>query len=734
MMMSARRLIPVLLVVVGVLVFGVGSAGAAPDYGLYKDACSGLGDPAFCATATDVPVGVAVDNSATVAEGKGDVYVVSLGAGSGESTVTRFTAAGAAAPFSSTGSDQIAFGAANPREAFGVAVESATGDFYVTLEGANIIDRFEASGKAAGSFSLPEGGPSGIAVDNSSEPSQGDIYVADDGSGKIYQYNHSGVLIGEIPDGSVPQTIAVDQHGNLYVSNVYDNVEEFNSSDAIVKVLDEGHEAEAVTVNPGTGDILVLDNVTGSTGYIQPYSEAGVALQPFGGGEGLGYQAGYGIAASAETNDVYATSTSTDVGTIFAEPIGPTAAPSELVSEPASAITFSGADLNGKFNPGATASYYFEYGTSPCQETNPTTFTCGTKTTVEGPRTGEAQQPVSPTEVSGLTSGETYYYWIVATNSDGTVHGQQETFTVKAEGAPEEVLSEPASEVRPARVDLNGKLNPDGVLHSTEYYFEYGTSPCQETNPTTFTCGAKTAEAGPLTGSTQAAVTALRVTGLISGTTYHYWIVATNSFGSTHGQERSVTTTTGETPTLLSTEPAEEVLENSAYLAGELNPGGGADYYFEYGTQPCTSTSCGTRTVEEGPASGETKKVIESIPVTSLQPGTTYYYWIVATNSHGTTHGAQKAFTTQPAAAVLYTPPTTSTTTTPVTTTTTTTTTKTTTTTPKKTSTPKTLTRAQKLAGALKQCRKEKQKGKRARCEKQAKKKYPVAKPKRGRK
>ena len=32
-----------------------------------------------------------------------------------------------------------------------------------------------------------------------------------------------------------------------------------------------------------------------------------------------------------------------------------------------------------------------------------------------------------------------------------------------------------------------------------------------------------------------------------------------------------------------------------AYLSGEVNPGGEARYYFEYGTEPCGVSSAGPR-------------------------------------------------------------------------------------------------------------------------------------------
>lgn len=153
----------------------------------------------------------------------------------------------------------------------------------------------------------------------------------------------------------------------------------------------------------------------------------------------------------------------------------------------------------------------------------------------------------------------------------------------------------------------------------------------------------KTAEAGPLTGESVQVVTPIEAAGLTTGQTYYYWIVASNASGKEHGAQQ--TFTPGE-PTEVNTEPAEEVTETTAYLSGELNVHGEGTYYFEYGTEPCGVASCGTKTAEEGPVTGETRKVVESIQVTGLKPETTYHYWVVVSNSNGTVHGKDRSFTT----------------------------------------------------------------------------------------
>jgi hypothetical protein len=85
----------------------------------------------------------------------------------------------------------------------------------------------------------------------------------------------------------------------------------------------------------------------------------------------------------------------------------------------------------------------------------------------------------------------------------------------------------------------------------------------------------------------------------------------------------------------------------SPKLNGRLNPGGAATYYFEYGTEPCGLSTCGTKTAEQGPLVGDASEAV-SFEATGLNPNTTYHYWIVARNAAapGGVHGEAVQFTT----------------------------------------------------------------------------------------
>jgi hypothetical protein len=77
-------------------------------------------------------------------------------------------------------------------------------------------------------------------------------------------------------------------------------------------------------------------------------------------------------------------------------------------------------------------------------------------------------------------------------------------------------------------------------------------------------------------------------------------------------------------------------------VTGTVNPQGLATtYLFDYGK----TTSYGSKTASKSAGSGTTT-VAASTTISSLSPGTTYHYRIVATNSAGTSRGADRSFKT----------------------------------------------------------------------------------------
>ena len=92
-----------------------------------------------------------------------------------------------------------------------------------------------------------------------------------------------------------------------------------------------------------------------------------------------------------------------------------------------------------------------------------------------------------------------------------------------------------------------------------------------------------------------------------------------------------------------STYPATEVGLTSAKLNGWVNPGGAAtSYVFEYGKTMYESSI----PVPAGSAGSGTSAVYVWNILNSLEPGATYHYRVVASNSTGTAYGGDQQFTT----------------------------------------------------------------------------------------
>ena len=97
----------------------------------------------------------------------------------------------------------------------------------------------------------------------------------------------------------------------------------------------------------------------------------------------------------------------------------------KAVTSPASGIDQTQATLNGSVNPkgydGYSASYHFEYGTTPYY---------GSSVPVPEGNAGSGTTPVAESyTVTKLEPGATYYYRLVANNTWGTSYGSAETFT-----------------------------------------------------------------------------------------------------------------------------------------------------------------------------------------------------------------------------------------------------------------------------------------------------------------
>ncbi len=383
-------------------------------------------------------------------------------------------------------------------------------------------------------------------------------------------------------------------------------------------------------------------------------------------------------------------------------------------SQSTSGITQSSVVLEAQVNPNyQEATYEFEYATNEA-------LTGATKVAGAAPIPNEPGGHLASVAISGLTTGVTYYYRVVATNGTGTTDGAP-VASFKTQAVPAVTTGE-AELVTRTSAQVSGTVNPEGdstsayVAYISEAgYIENGGAAA--TNP--YSGGNVTPIVSLGSEYTPTSIGTVQLHELKPGTTYHFAVIASNSLGTRSGPDVTFTTSAA-TPPLVTTGEATGVTQTSATLTGTVDTRGlQTTTGFEFGATPALGSVELASTVP-GTESGTTVTISASFGA-YLQPGTTYYYRATAANMDGTSEGAAvKSFTTasfpalpvitSPLVALPLTPPTTTT---------------------QGTETKKTppLTNAQKLTKALKACDK-KPKSKRAACQKQARKKFPVKKKK----
>jgi hypothetical protein len=174
---------------------------------------------------------------------------------------------------------------------------------------------------------------------------------------------------------------------------------------------------------------------------------------------------------------------------------------------------------------------------------------------------------------------------------------------------------------------VGGTVDPNG--RSTGWWIEYGTSAAYGSRTDTASAGSRT---GPVPVS-------VRLTGLRAGVTYHFRLVAANDVGTTRGADRSFRTDRGPS---VATGGADAITVATARVTGSVDPNGrGTVAWFEYGT----STSLGSRTGDMNAGFGTGSTRIEA-QLGGLQPGTRYFYRLVARSDAATTAGATRSLTT----------------------------------------------------------------------------------------
>ena len=282
---------------------------------------------------------------------------------------------------------------------------------------------------------------------------------------------------------------------------------------------------------------------------------------------------------------------------------------------PATSIGARSAIVSGTVDPGGkSTTWSIEYGTTSAYDSRSDSRSAGNGTSA-----------VDVThQLTGLSTGVTYYYRVVATNDDGTSRGAGMTFATR--GAPE-VRTGAAALIGPGAANLGGTVDPNG--RSTGWWIEYGTTSRYGNRTETRSAGAGVSPVG----------VSVRVGGLTAGVTYHFRVVAVNDIGTAAGGDVSFRTDSAPT---VSTGGVDSITPTSSRVSGRVDPRGrGTVAWFEYGT----TTRLGNRTgdINAGFARGAST---QRSTIGGLQPGTAYHFRIAARSDAGTSYGQIRSFRT----------------------------------------------------------------------------------------
>ena len=460
---------------------------------------------------------------------------------------------------------------------YGIAIDQASGDVYVSDAGNARILRFESDGAdppaytVDPSFTSPLPGTATGRIGDARaplavDPTGGDLLVADRADDLVQRYDSGGAFEGSFAGADAPSgpfaglldlatapngdILVVDSTGDIVLAGASSRVERFNPDGTHQATIGPDVPSPGlVSVDPNTGHSVVAGNLGWFAGprlYVFDGVDR-VADTPFA--EAVNGGAVTGIAVDGPTTGhLYAATDIIDCCGVVGGQVFELAELPTVTIDPATDVTASKASLHGAVNPkGRQTSYYFEYSTDGSTWLPVTPFNPGQQQEtpkLEDAGSGTSAVPVED-QLTGLAPNSEYQVRLVAINDVGT-QVVDTAFTTLAPAPTASTLA--AGNVSQTAATLAGKVGPNNS--QTTYRFEYG--------PTT--SYGSTVPATPADAGSGGAVELFteQITGLTTATTYHFRIVAENPSGVAEGQDRTFKTA-DDVPTVFAPRGYEKV-------------------------------------------------------------------------------------------------------------------------------------------------------------------------------
>ena len=252
-------------------------------------------------------------------------------------------------------------------------------------------------------------------------------------------------------------------------------------------------------------------------------------------------------------------------------------------------------------------------------------------------------------DLTELQPNTEYHYQVLVTNATGTTEGlvAQGDQTFLTLPNPPAVKTGGASNVRAYSATITGEVNPGAsgypTQDSTTYWFQYSVDTSYDIQ-VPLPHGVVAEGTSPVTESAQ-------LSSLAPDTTYHYRLVASNDNHETfpepithqisYGEGKEFTTP--PTPPVLGETSISGITTSGAGIGSSLNAEGLLTLYsLRLGTDKGALLA-----VASGRTSANSAEPI-TFTVSSLLPGTTYYYQLIAQNADGTVQSPEGSFTTMP--------------------------------------------------------------------------------------